>query len=101
MPELFPYYIFFIANQNSQVSISESRILKVAGFLLNRSINDLNVFFRKILAERNVEPCFRFELKGHNIEPVIETFNSHWAMTHNITVEEDSGYTPLGDIVIF
>ena len=47
MPELFSYYIFFIANQNSQASISESRILKVAGFLLNRSINDLNVFSEK------------------------------------------------------
>lgn len=83
---------------------SESKILQVAKFILSqRTVEILDLMsFKEVLVAVPVEPDCSYQFTCNlNISSVIELYKVHCHKSHNITVEEDSGYLPLGDIVTF
>lgn len=77
---------------------SEDKIKSVSGFIFDRLFPDLNDF--REFCNAGYPPQVMYQPRNeYNLDQTLSTYYVHWAITHNITVDEDSGYLLLGDLV--
>ena len=70
-------------------------------FILNENFVD-QTEFRKHLVKTTLQPDYGYNFKCvPTVADVVRCYQEHLSISHNVTVEEDSGYLLLADLVTF
>ena len=84
-----------------QNNLADYKILKVVNFILNENFVD-QTEFRKHLVKTTLQPDYGYNFKCvPTVADAVRCYQEHLSISHNVTVEEDSGYLLLADLVTF
>ncbi len=77
---------------------SEDMINDVVSFIFDSPFGDLNQFRVFCNVGYTIENTYQ-PRNNYDLKQTLSTYFFHWTITHNITVDEDSGYLLLSDLV--